>query len=96
MPSPHTSPHITAFHESDPELDDIYATSESLTESESHTESESDPDQEPQIENQLELPDYQFGVYTSSPPRVDAHVNCDKLNNYEEGEFFFSKEGLQS
>jgi hypothetical protein len=55
-------------------------------ETEPETDIETDPDKEYIIQNQLGLPDYQYGVYESSPPPVDANVNCDKLNN-EKGEF---------
>lgn len=81
MPSPYTSAQNTAVVESNPELEYV-----------SETEPESNPDREASeeyvIQNQLGLPDYQFGTYVSSPPRgpVDANVNCDKLNN--EGELF--------
>lgn len=64
---------------------------ETNTSAEIHTDIETDPDREYYIENQQGLPDYQFGIYESSPPPpppvpVDANVN-DELNN--EGEFFF-------
>ena len=70
---------------------------ESQTESESETDPESDtritnPESNPDnaysevIENQLGLPEYQHGIIGSSPPPVDANVNCNKLNN--EREFF--------
>jgi hypothetical protein len=78
--------------ESKPELEH---TSTSTSEVEQTlTELESDPDRE--YENQLGLPDYhdRYDIYESSPPPVDANINCDKLNN--EGEFFHFKEDLQS
>ena len=77
---------------STPELDIYGSKSQSHTESESHndpethTNLESDPDQEYIIENQLGLPDYQYGIYESSPPPVDPPVNCDALN--DKGEYF--------
>ena len=74
--------------ECESELDMYEADPESHTESESHTKPESEPDQS-FIENQQGLPNYQYGIYmssplpvnahancTSSPPPVDAHVNC--------------------
>lgn len=84
MSSPHTSTQNAPFVESDAELE--YA-----SETESETEPESDPDKEYVIENQFGLPDYQYGVYESSPPPVDANVNrdCDKLNN--KGEHFLKE-----
>ena len=58
-----------------------------------HTDPESDPD-EGYVENQLGLPDYQYGIYVSSPPPADAHVNCDKLN--EKGEFFSRRKACKA
>jgi hypothetical protein len=99
MPSPHTSVQNTDFVESKTEP-------ESETESESEievTDPESDPDNEYSavIENQLGLPEYQYGIIESSPPPVDANAddlnnkgeaNADDLNNKGE---FFSRRGLQ-
>ena len=81
--------------ESESEIDIYEANPESHIKSESHTESEShiesenrtDPESDPDqyfIENQQGLPNYQYGIYRSSPPPVDAsspqpvdaHVNC--------------------
>jgi hypothetical protein len=88
MSSPHTSTQNISFVESDAELEYTSET-ESETESENRTEPESEPDKEYVIENQLGLLDYQYGIYESSPPAVDANVNCDKLNN--KGELFLKE-----
>jgi hypothetical protein len=90
-----SSSHITVSDGSVVELQDEIEPAEIETEPEIETNFESDPDQEDYIEfeNQLGLPEYRdqyYGIYASSPPPVDANVNCDKLNN-EESEFFLNK-----
>ena len=75
------------------------ASLESETEPESYeadpeiqTDPESDPDREYYIENQLGLPYYQFGIYTSpSRPPVDPN---NKLN--DPGEFFSQRKVCES
>jgi hypothetical protein len=98
MPSPHQQNTIFVESEtesesetdpeskSDPESEIFF---ESETESDTRiTDPESNPDNAYSgvIENQLGLPEYQHGIIGSSPPPVDANVNCNKLNN--EREFF--------
>ena len=83
MPSPNPSAPDTVFIESETESEtDFY---------ECITDAESDPNEEYPIQNQLE---YQNNFIESSPPPVDVNVDANvELNN--EGEFFFSMEGLK-
>ena len=61
---------------------------ESETESESEIESQPDRSFYVEDQNQLGLPEYQFGVYCSSSPRVNADdINNDDSNN--KSKFFF-------
>ena len=66
---------------------------ESETESESEIESQPDRSFYVEDQNQLGLPEYQFGIYCSSPPWVNADdINNDDSNNKSK---FFSRIGLQ-
>jgi hypothetical protein len=87
----HTSAQNTALVESEAELE--YEAEPEYHHTD-HTDPESDPDEGYVIENQLGLPDYQYGIYVSSPPRADADVNCDKLD--EEGEFFSRRKACKA
>lgn len=62
------------------------------SETESESVLESQPDRSFYVENQLGLPEYQYGVYSSTPPPVNADINNDDLNNNSK---FFSRIGLQ-
>jgi hypothetical protein len=62
------------------------------SETESESELESQPDRSSYVENQLGLPQYQYGVYYSSPPPVNADINNDDLNNNSK---FFLRIGVQ-
>ena len=86
MPSPNPPAPDTVFVESETESEtDFY---------ERITDTESDPDKEYPIQNQLGVPEYQNYFIESSPPPVDVNVDANvELNN--EGEFFFSMEGLK-
>ena len=64
------------------------------SETEPESELKSQPDRSSYVENQLGLPQYQYGVYCSSPPAVNADINTDDLNNVNNSKFF-SKIGLQ-
>jgi hypothetical protein len=58
------------------------------------TDPDSDPDNEYSavIENQLGLPEYQYGFVDSSPPPVDANFVHDDSESKNNGEFL-SKRG---
>jgi hypothetical protein len=62
------------------------------SETESETELESQPDRSSYVENQMGHPQYQYGVYCSSPPPANADINNDDLNNNSK---FFLRIGLQ-
>ena len=82
MPSPNPSAPDTVFVESET---NFY---------ERTTDAESNPNEEYPIQNQLGLPEYQNNFIKSHPPPVDVNVDANvELNN--EGEFFFSMEGLK-
>ena len=90
MPSPNPSAPDTVFVESKTESE----TESEIDFYECITDVESDPDQECPIQNQLGLPEYQNNFIKSSPPPVNVNVDANvELNN--EGEFFFSMEGLK-
>lgn len=62
------------------------------SETESESELESQPDRSDYVENQLGLPQYQYGVYCSSPPPVNPDINNDNLNDSSK---FFLRISLQ-
>jgi hypothetical protein len=62
------------------------------SETEPESEIQSDNELDYVVENQLGLPEFQWGVVKSSPPPVDDNIICNELNNKSE---FFSRRGLQ-
>ena len=101
MPSPYAPVQNTVVidseTESESELPSPHAPVQNAPVVDSETESESSLESQPDneldcIENQLGLPEYQYGIFRSSPPPVEANVK-NELNNSDSE--FFSISGLQ-